>query len=72
MAAVLARSEATVAVVDGRPRYHLTSCLQLLGRTPQLVAAREATELGFTPCAERTPAAVLISRSARGRDQPFG
>jgi hypothetical protein len=44
-----------VWVIDGRPRYHLSSCIFIIGRRPEPVALRQAVEDGFTPCAQCDP-----------------
>jgi hypothetical protein len=49
-----------VLVIDGRPRYHVEGCVQLLGLEPEWLPAPEAIELGFTPCAECRPASTLL------------
>jgi hypothetical protein len=41
---------AEVRVIDGRPRYHLASCVHLLGRESEPLPVHEALELEFTPC----------------------
>ncbi len=63
-AAIIARLSTEVAVIDGRPRYHMDGCLHLLGFEIQRLPAFEAMELGFTPCALCTPATALLE----GRD----
>lgn len=65
-AAALARLSTEVVVIDGRPRYHLPECLHLLGRECERVPLFEAIELGFTPCAQCAPVAVLIAGSGTG------
>jgi hypothetical protein len=60
-AAAVARMRAEVVVVDDRPRYHVVDCLHLLGRPGQRLSAREATRLGFTPCAHCEPVTRLLS-----------
>lgn len=57
----LGRLAAEVLVVDGRPRYHLDGCPQLLGRETEPLPVSEAVELGFTSCARCTPATVLLA-----------
>lgn len=61
-AARMARLSAEVAVIDGRPRYHLAECLHLLGRKVERLPVTEAVELGFTPCGQCEPATELIER----------
>ncbi|GAB3941222.1 hypothetical protein [Micromonospora vulcania] len=60
-AARVARLQRLVQVVDGRPRYHLASCPQLVGREPEALPVAEAVELGFTPCARCAPATALLA-----------
>ncbi len=54
--------EAQVLVIDERPRYHLGHCGWLRGRSTIALPAREARELGFTPCARCLPDATLAYR----------
>ena len=56
---------AHVSVVDGRPRYHLTDCLHLLGRDAERLPVAEAVELGFTPCVRCAPARTLLATAAQ-------
>jgi hypothetical protein len=56
----MAELEIEVAVIDGRPRYHLKGCLHLLGRTVDRMPVKEAVGLGFTPCADCEPATALL------------
>jgi hypothetical protein len=58
----VARMAAPVTVIDGRPRYHLGSCVHLLGRDGRAMAVREAVERGFTPCGLCEPDARLLGR----------
>ncbi|MFC0003274.1 hypothetical protein [Micromonospora siamensis] len=62
-AALVARLQAEVRVVDGRPRYHLADCVHLVGRDDESLPVAEAVELGFTPCSRCTPDAVLLAES---------
>ena len=55
----------TVFVIDGRPRYHLRACAHLRGRSGEPVPAREAVELGFTPCGQCEPDTELLERPHR-------
>jgi hypothetical protein len=59
--ALIARMETSVLVVDGRPRYHLARCPHLTGRATEALPAREAVELGFSPCARCEPATALLA-----------
>lgn len=61
----VARSTATVYVIDGRPRYHLRSCVHLLGRISESLPAHEAVELGFNPCALCDPDARILGQGRR-------
>lgn len=44
-----------VLVVDEHPRYHRAGCSWLAGRETIAISAREARELGFTPCSRCAP-----------------
>lgn len=59
----VAALDADVLVADGRPRYHVPNCPHLLGRETEPLPAREAIELGFTPCSACAPNDVLLARS---------
>jgi len=61
----VARMDAEVLVVDGRPRYHLADCPHLLGRLTEPLPAAEAVELGFTPCGLCRPVDRLVAAAAR-------
>ncbi|QSB04249.1 hypothetical protein [Natronoglycomyces albus] len=63
-AASLMRLDATVHVIDGRPRFHLSSCSHLLGRDEEPLEINEAIELGFTPCVQCDPAGNLSATPA--------
>lgn len=63
---VVSESDDEVRVVDERPRYHRESCRWLASRPTLPLPAREARELGFTPCAVCVPDAE-IARERRGR-----
>jgi hypothetical protein len=58
----IAEMTAVVLVVDGRPRYHLTGCPHLLGRSPEQIAVNEAVRYGFTPCGHCEPALPLLAQ----------
>ena len=60
-AALVATMDATVLVVDGRPRYHRPGCAHLRGRPTQPLPVSEAVELGFTPCSRCEPDTALIA-----------
>lgn len=59
----VARMSDEVRIVDGRPRYHLAGCVQLLGRTTERLPVHEAVELGFTPCGLCEPASALLAEA---------
>ena len=61
-AALVAGLDDEVLVVDELPRYHLAGCRSLGGSPVIPLPAREAVELGFTPCAWCTPDRTLSSR----------
>ena len=61
-AALVAELDDEVLVVDELPRYHLGGCRSLGGSPVIPLPAREAVELGFTPCAWCTPDRALSSR----------
>jgi hypothetical protein len=50
-----------VAVVDGRPRYHLAACAFLEGKQAMAIPLGEAIESGFTPCALCRPVAGVAA-----------
>jgi hypothetical protein len=60
-AVALARLSDPVAVVDGRPRYHLPGCLHLLGRQVERLPVRAALMAEFTSCAHCQPASHLLA-----------
>jgi hypothetical protein len=64
-AARVARMTADVLVIDGRPRYHLTGCVHLLGRENEALPVGEAVELGFTPCGRCEPDSALLADARR-------
>ncbi|MCM0677803.1 hypothetical protein NCC78_24445, partial [Micromonospora phytophila] len=64
-AARVARLDAEVRVVDGRPRYHLADCAHLVGRAHEPLPVAEAVGLGFTPCAHCAPDTALLADSRR-------
>ncbi|HXV91821.1 MAG TPA: hypothetical protein VD813_00875 [Pseudonocardia sp.] len=65
-AALVAELEDEVLVVDELPRYHLFGCRSLLGRAVIPLPAKEAVELGFTPCGWCTPDRSLYARHPAG------
>ncbi|RZU52964.1 clumping factor A [Krasilnikovia cinnamomea] len=62
----IARMDAEVLVVDGRPRYHVPDCPHLVGRLTEPLPVAEAVELGFTPCGLCRPVDRLLAAAARG------
>lgn len=60
----MARIDAEVLVVDGRPRYHVADCPHLVGRLTEPLPAREAVELGFSPCGLCRPVDRLVAQAA--------
>jgi clumping factor A len=61
----IARMDAEVLVVDGRPRYHLADCPHLVGRLTEPIGVNEAVELGFSPCGLCRPIDRLVAAAAR-------
>ncbi|MEV8507716.1 hypothetical protein AB0368_23250 [Actinoplanes sp. NPDC051475] len=61
----VARMDAEVVVVDGRPRYHLAGCAHLSGRQTEALPVAEAVELGFGPCGLCRPVDHLVAASVR-------
>jgi hypothetical protein len=61
-AALVAGVDDEVLVVDELPRYHLAGCRSLTSSAVIPLPAREAVELGFTPCAWCTPDRALSAR----------
>lgn len=61
-AALIAALEDEVLVIDEQPRYHVESCRSLAGHALIPLPAREAIELGFTPCGWCAPDRTLASR----------
>lgn len=64
-AARVARMSKDVLVIDGRPRYHITGCVHLLGRPFEPLPVSEAVELGFTPCGLCEPDSTLLAEARR-------
>ena len=62
-AALVAGLDDEVLVVDELPRYHLAGCRSLNASSVIPLPAREAVELGFTPCAWCTPDRTLSARN---------
>ncbi len=61
----MARIDTEVLVVDGRPRYHVADCPHLAGRLTEPLPAREAVELGFSPCGLCRPVDRLVAQAVR-------
>ena len=61
----VARMDAEVLVVDGRPRYHVADCPHLVDRLTEPLPVNEAVELGFTPCGLCRPVDRLVAATAR-------
>ncbi|MFI5933423.1 hypothetical protein [Actinoplanes sp. NPDC051494] len=61
----IARMDAEVMVVDGRPRYHMADCPHLTGRSTEALPVAEAVELGFSPCGLCRPVDRLVAAAAR-------
>ncbi|MBA8823428.1 hypothetical protein FHX42_000757 [Saccharopolyspora lacisalsi] len=61
--------EATVVVIDERPRYHLQRCSWLGERETLPLPVWRARELDFTPCARCAPDATLLA-AAREPSEP--
>jgi hypothetical protein len=61
-AGLVAELDDEVLVVDELPRYHLGGCRSLAGSPVIPLPAREAVELGFTPCSWCTPDRTLSAR----------
>lgn len=66
-ALLVADLDAEVLVVDEYPRYHLTHCAWLGTRATIPLAAKEARDLGFSPCALCGPDAKLAAAHRRRR-----
>lgn len=64
-AARVARLTTDVMVIDGRPRYHLSTCPHLVGRESEPLPVAEAVELGFTPCGRCEPDDRLLADAGR-------
>jgi hypothetical protein len=58
----MAGLDVEVAVVDGRPRYHLIDCAFLDDKDAEPLLASEAVELGFTPCVRCRPVNALLGK----------
>jgi len=61
----IARMDAEVLVVDGRPRFHFADCPHLVGRLTEPLPVAEAVELGFNPCGLCRPVDRLVAAAAR-------
>jgi hypothetical protein len=59
---IVAGLDDEVLVIDEQPRYHVDTCRAVATQPSIPLPAREAVELGFTPCGWCTPDAVLAER----------
>ncbi len=59
---IVAGLQDEVLVIDEQPRYHVVTCRAVGSQSTIPLPAREAIELGFTPCGWCTPDAVLSER----------
>jgi hypothetical protein len=64
---VINELDVEVRVVDEHPRYHLSQCTWLTGKSTIPLPVAEARQLGFTPCARCGPDAVLAAKHRAGR-----
>jgi hypothetical protein len=64
-AARIAMLTTEVLVIDGRPRYHASGCVHLLGRESEPLPVGEAVELGFSPCGMCEPDSALLAEARR-------
>jgi hypothetical protein len=62
-AAIVAKLDDEVVVVDEQPRYHLAGCRSIRGREAIPLPVKEAVEYEFTPCEVCTPVRVLSARN---------
>jgi hypothetical protein len=62
-AARIAMLTSDVLVIDGRPRYHVSGCVHLLGRESEPLPVGEAMELGFSPCGMCEPDSALLAEA---------
>lgn len=69
---IVSELDTEVFVVDEHPRYHLTECAWLRDRDTIPLPAKEARELGFTPCAMCRPDANLAERHRGKRKSKKG
>ncbi|MDT5042886.1 MAG: hypothetical protein QOE51_3871 [Actinoplanes sp.] len=60
----VAQMQDDVVVVDGRPRYHMSDCRTLAGRTVEALPVAEAVALGFSPCGRCRPVDRLVAAAA--------
>jgi hypothetical protein len=56
-----------VLVIDEQPRYHVGGCRSLAGKPLIPLPAREAVELGFTPCGWCSPDRTLSGQQTAAR-----
>jgi hypothetical protein len=60
-APLIDKGNESVWVVDGRPRYHLSSCGFLAGQDAEPIPLQQAVEDGFSPCSQCDPDTALAS-----------
>ena len=61
LAPLKAKSHENVWVIDGRPRYHLSSCGFLVGQESEPIPLQQAVDDGFSPCSRCEPDTVLAA-----------
>ncbi len=66
-ALAVATLEREVLVVDEHPRFHVVGCTWLTERTALGLPAREAVQLGFSPCGWCTPSRTLAAAARTDR-----
>ncbi|MGI9004139.1 MAG: hypothetical protein ACR2GH_21245 [Pseudonocardia sp.] len=62
VAVLVAGIDDEVVVIDEQPRYHVIGCQWLVAKELIPLPAREAVELGFTPCGWCSPDRTLANR----------
>jgi hypothetical protein len=62
-APLLERGHESVLVIDGRPRYHLSSCWFIAGRDTEPIPLEQAVEDGFSPCSRCDPDTALAAQA---------
>jgi hypothetical protein len=61
LAPLIDKSHENVWVIDGRPRYHLSSCGFLVGQESEPIPLQQAVDDGFSPCSRCDPDTVLAA-----------